>query len=238
MAILNTGKSFANGEQLSAAKLNKVITDASFNSGAVDNSTISIDTSGKLAVNQITSSNIANNAVGLSDLAQVSTNNFLGRTSAGSGNVESVDISAIASLLRPKFVTAGTTGSTALSNQINSGTVNTDYVYEVDKFTSTDSDFTSYLQIVAVHIDCFAQSVSALNQVYSFYPDGAQNLMCAAGAYGTNDEVQSETNSVIPINAGQSTFTIRHERRSGGTSADSTFSAIRGFTIIPNLPTS
>lgn len=92
MAIINTGKSFANGEQLTAAKLNQVITDASFNSGAVDNSTISINTSGKLAVNQITSSNIANNAIGLSDLAQVSTDKVLGRLSDESGNVEQITV--------------------------------------------------------------------------------------------------------------------------------------------------
>lgn len=238
MAAVDTGKSFANGEQLTAAKLNQMFGNSTFATGAVDNSTMTINSLGQLSVNQVTSSNIAANALNLDDIQQIDTNKFLGRTSAETGNVEQVDISAIANLLRPKFVTAGTSGSTALDNQIDSGTGNTDYVYNINEFTSTDSDFGSYKQIVAVHIDCFAQSSDALNQVYSYYPDGVQNLMCAAGAYSTADAVQSETNSVIPINSGQSTFTIRHARQSGATSADSTFSAIRGFTIIPNLPIS
>ena len=37
MAIINKGKSFANGEQLTADKLNQVIDNATFASGAVDN---------------------------------------------------------------------------------------------------------------------------------------------------------------------------------------------------------
>tara|TARA_R110002020_G_scaffold231146_7_gene442280 strand:+ start:7050 stop:7721 length:672 start_codon:yes stop_codon:yes gene_type:complete len=92
MAAVDTGKSFANGEQLTAAKLNQMFGNSTFGSGAVDNSTISIDTSGKLAVNQITSSNIANNAIGLSDLAQVSTDKVLGRLSDESGNVEQITV--------------------------------------------------------------------------------------------------------------------------------------------------
>ena len=92
MAAVDTGKSFANGEQLTAAKLNQMFGNSTFGSGAVDNSTISIDTSGKLAVNQITSSNIANNAIGLSDLAQVSTDRVLGRLSDESGNVEQITV--------------------------------------------------------------------------------------------------------------------------------------------------
>ncbi len=43
MAVITTGKTFANGEQLSADKLNQVITGATFNqSDAVDGSTITL----------------------------------------------------------------------------------------------------------------------------------------------------------------------------------------------------
>jgi hypothetical protein len=37
MAIINKGKSFANGEQLTADKLNQVIDNATFTTSAVDN---------------------------------------------------------------------------------------------------------------------------------------------------------------------------------------------------------
>jgi len=51
MSILTTGKKFANGEQLSASKLNQVITGATFNaSDAVDGSSITL-IGGAIAVN-------------------------------------------------------------------------------------------------------------------------------------------------------------------------------------------
>jgi len=51
MSILTTGKTFANGEQLSASKLNQVITGATFNaSDAVDGSSITL-IGGAIAVN-------------------------------------------------------------------------------------------------------------------------------------------------------------------------------------------
>ena len=240
MGVIVTGHNsptgFQNSEAVTVANLNSHVNSATFATSSVDNSSIELtNTNTKLRLKDATNTT---SGTTLAKLQHIATNKFLGRTSANDGAVESVDISAIANLLRPKFVAAGTSGSTALSNQLNSGTGNTDYTYQISQFTSTDSDFGSYLQIVAVHIDCFAQSEGALNQVYSYYPDGVQNLMCAAGAYSTGDAIQAETNSVIPINSGQSTFTIRHARQSTGGGADSTFSAIRGFTIIPNLPTS
>jgi len=42
MAVITSGKTFANGEQLSASKLNQVITAATFASGAIDNSVMQI----------------------------------------------------------------------------------------------------------------------------------------------------------------------------------------------------
>ena len=43
MAVITSGKTFANGEQLSASKLNQVITAATFNaSDAVDGSTMTL----------------------------------------------------------------------------------------------------------------------------------------------------------------------------------------------------
>lgn len=92
MAIINTGKAFTNGEQLTAAKINKAFTDATFNSGAVDSSTIIVNSDGKLVVNQITTSNIANNAIETDDIEQIATNVLLGRTSTGTGNIEQLSM--------------------------------------------------------------------------------------------------------------------------------------------------
>ena len=65
MSVINTGKTFANGEQLTADKLNQVIDQATFNaSEAVDGSTITL-IGGAMAVNDsgITEAKIGNGAV-------------------------------------------------------------------------------------------------------------------------------------------------------------------------------
>ncbi len=92
MAAIDTGKSFANGEQLTAAKLNQMFGNSTFAAGAVDNSTMTVNSLGQLAVNQVTSSNIATNALNLDDIQQIDTDKVLGRTSAETGNVEQLDI--------------------------------------------------------------------------------------------------------------------------------------------------
>jgi len=63
MAVITSGKTFANGEQLSAAKLNEVIRGATFNSSdAVDGSTMTI-IGGAMAVNTIAAAQIGTDAV-------------------------------------------------------------------------------------------------------------------------------------------------------------------------------
>jgi hypothetical protein len=92
MAAVDTGKSFANGEQLTAAKLNQMFGNSTFASGAVDNSTLTVNSLGQLAVNQVTSSNIAINAINLDDIQQIDTDKVLGRLSASTGNVEQITV--------------------------------------------------------------------------------------------------------------------------------------------------
>ena len=67
MSVINTGKTFANGEQLTADKLNQVIEQAEFNvDEAVDGSTITL-ISGAMAVNDngITKNKLATDALEL-----------------------------------------------------------------------------------------------------------------------------------------------------------------------------
>lgn len=92
MAAIDTGKSFANGEQLTAAKLNQMFGNSTFASGAVDNSTMTVNSLGQLAVNQVTSSNIATNALNLDDIQQIDTDRVLGRLSDETGNIEQITV--------------------------------------------------------------------------------------------------------------------------------------------------
>ena len=73
MAVITSGKTFANGEQLSADKLNQVITAATFNStDAVDGNTMTL-VGGAMAVAEsgITTAKIAPGAVNFSKLTDV-----------------------------------------------------------------------------------------------------------------------------------------------------------------------
>lgn len=248
MAILNTGKSFASGEQLTADKLNKMMTDATFNvGGAVDNATLTVNSGGSLAVNQITSSNIPNNAITTSDLAQLGNNQFLGRTSSGTGDVESVDISAIATLLRPKGTTAtgGTTQTNGedgnfspaanvgnLNRRITTGLTDTDFVYNINEFTGTASDF-HYSKITGIFIrvnietDGPSNGISVVNS-----PIFGSRFILGLDHNDTN-YIDIKPSFWIPINSDETTFTLQHVR---GDEFGDTQHAIVGFTYIPALP--
>jgi hypothetical protein len=74
MSVITKGRTFVNGEQLTAQKLNDLVDDASFNSStAVDNSTTRVNGSGAITVKPqgITSTELAPSAVGFSKLTDV-----------------------------------------------------------------------------------------------------------------------------------------------------------------------
>ena len=94
MAVITSGKTFANGEQLSADKLNQVITAATFNStDAVDNSTI-ILVGGAMAVRDtgITTAKIADSNVTKAKIENVANMKVLGNTSGGATAPQEVAI--------------------------------------------------------------------------------------------------------------------------------------------------
>ena len=94
MAVITSGKTFANGEQLSADKLNQVITGATFSSDAVDSGSMAL-VGGALSVagSGITTAKIADSSskttgVTFAKMQHVSTDKVLGRTSTGEGDIE------------------------------------------------------------------------------------------------------------------------------------------------------
>lgn len=118
MPVLQTGQSFASGQQVTAQKLMDIANGARFIAGAnqtADNSTIQVDGSGnylKVKAGGITSNeladdsvgnsaiqddavtidNISNNAVAFANMQDISSYKVIGRTTANTGDPEEVSI--------------------------------------------------------------------------------------------------------------------------------------------------
>lgn len=94
MAVITSGKTFANGEQLSADKLNQVITGATFNqTDAVDGSTMTL-VGGAMAVRDtgITTAKIADSNVTKAKIENVANMKVLGNTSGSAAAPQEVAI--------------------------------------------------------------------------------------------------------------------------------------------------
>ncbi len=109
MSIINKGTSFANGEQLTADKINDLIDLATFNQDATDSQTTDVNSAGQIVVNQggIDTAQLATGAIATSNLEdstsktdgvtfakmqKISSGKILGRTSANDGLIgESFD---------------------------------------------------------------------------------------------------------------------------------------------------
>jgi hypothetical protein len=94
MAVITSGKTFANGEQLSASKLNQVITAATFNqSDAVDGSTMTlIGGAMTVADGGIATAKIADSAVTKAKIENVANMKALGNTSGSAASPQEVAI--------------------------------------------------------------------------------------------------------------------------------------------------
>jgi len=242
MAIITSGKTFANGEQLSASKLNQVITAATFNeSGAVDGSTMQL-VGGAMAVRDggITKAKIEN----------VANMKALGNTSGSASSPQEVaildedtmssnsatslatqqSIKAYVTAMRPKFValTGGTTDLTK-TNQGNGTTV----TYNIADFTSNDSDFATS-KITGLIVEGFvAGGANAVNLITATLPStGLSTVICRA--LDTVGSSVDAATTFIPINSDTSTFSFSYvvESTAFGTHSIST---IRGAIIQPGL---
>jgi len=93
MAIINKGKSFANGEQLTADKLNQVIDNATFTTSAVDNVSTQLS-SGAIIVKDgaVTTAKLNDGAVTKAKIENVANMKVLGNTSGSAAAPQEVSI--------------------------------------------------------------------------------------------------------------------------------------------------
>jgi hypothetical protein len=111
MAVITSGKTFANGEQLSASKLNQVITAATFNaSDAVDGSTMTLVggamavrddgiTTAKINTDAVETAKIKDANVTLPKIATQADQTVLANVSGGTASPTAVDIVGATGLL-------------------------------------------------------------------------------------------------------------------------------------------
>ena len=231
MAIITSGKTFANGEQLSASKLNQVITGATFNaSDAVDGSTMTL-IGGAMAVADegIATGKIAPGAVNFSKLTDVLDEDNMSSDSDTSLATQQ-SIKAYVTAMRPKFVSL--TGGTTALQQTTASVSTADYTYNIADFTSSDSDFATS-KIVALVIESFNSSGEGSNMVQVRLPNDVFTVIGRTSADSTADFTQDSSTTSIPINSGQSSTVIRHIITDAQTTAAQ--STIRGAIIHPGL---
>ena len=239
MAIINKGTSFANGEQLTADKINDLIDLATFNQDATDSQTTDVNSAGQIVVNQggVDTAQLATGAVEtvkikdanvtFAKLTDVIDDDTMDTASA-TKLATSESIKAYVTAMRPKFV-ALTGGTTDLikTNQGNGTTV----TYNIADFTSGDSDFATS-KITGLIVEGLVAAFSNTNLITASLPDGSTTTICRVidTAGGTSDAATT----LIPINSDTSAFTF------GYTVGNTTFgtyirSKIKGAIIQPGL---
>lgn len=119
MPVLQVQDEFQSGDNVTATSLNDLVNEASFVSGAVDNSTLQVASAGHLkvkdngilsnhlksdasndSVRAVTTNHIRNDAVTYAKIQNVSaTDRVLGRNSTGAGNVEEITPTALRTMI-------------------------------------------------------------------------------------------------------------------------------------------
>jgi len=133
MSLIQSGKIFNDGEQLTAGKLNQILSDATLSTTGVDGSTIIVNENDVLAVRTggIGSSSLANDSVitnklpdstvtvvdgtpdgvTLPKLQNIETDKILGRTTTGDGVVEAIGLNTDDAMASASATTLATDGS-------------------------------------------------------------------------------------------------------------------------------
>ncbi len=131
MSLIQSGKIFNDGEQLTAGKLNQILSDATLSTTGVDGTSIIINANDALAVRSINSSRIDNGAVitdklpdstvtatdGTPDgvtfpkIQHIETDKILGRTTTGDGIVETIGLNTDDAMASASDTTLATDGS-------------------------------------------------------------------------------------------------------------------------------
>jgi hypothetical protein len=215
MAIINKGKSFANGEQLTADKLNQVIDDATFTTSAVDNVSTQLSgggiivkdggvTTAKIADSNVTTAKIADANVTFEKLTDVIDDDTMATASATTlATSESIKAYVDNSTSIPSYVKL--TGGTIALNHTSDGT----YTWNKSDFTGTGIDTDA---ITGLWVRCFGSSRFNGNftQVNYTFPDGTVEPIFRTDSLNTpEDHVTSNTIlTFVPVGTNQTQIVL------------------------------
>jgi hypothetical protein len=227
MSVITKGKTFANGEQLTAAKLNQMLDAATFSSAAVDN------TKTTLSGGAIT---VAPGGVSFTELATALVNDTDTMTDASATTLatsESIKayIDAQIDASRPKYVEA-TGGSHALTLQNQSGTV----TYTISDFQASGQSGFSTSQIIAIVGGAMSISQGATNEIFAVLPSSQSMRIARSMSLPavTGSQVETAPMFYIPINSDTSSISFSFTNGNTGASIYNEI-AIKGFVIQETL---
>lgn len=145
MSVITKGRIFTNGEQLTAAKLNDLVDDATFNSStAVDNSTTRVNAGGAITVKPlgITSAELGSSAVTTAKIATsaVTTAKLANSSSASTG----VTLAKMQYLTNLKVI-GNTSGGTAVPTEVS--------ILDEDNMSSNSATSLATQQSIKAYVD-------------------------------------------------------------------------------------
>ena len=224
MSVITKGKTFANGEQLTAGKLNQMLDAATFNTAAVDNTKTTLSGGAiTVAPGGISFTELATGLVNDTDAM----NDASATTLATSESIKAyVDAQIDAS--RPKYVVA-TGASHALTLQNQSGTV----TYNIADFAASGQSGFSTSQIIAVFGSAMTISQGSHNEI-NVISNGQTFRISRAAIAGGSGQAEDAASFNIPINAGQSNIQFSFTNNNTGASTFNEI-AIKGFIIQETL---
>jgi hypothetical protein len=150
--IINRGQDFANGDQVTAEKLQDIADDAVFNTNAVDDGTIGLDGSGKLFVKDdgIVTSKILNSNVTLPKIANIANDKVLGNVSGGAAAPAELTAAQLVTLLGTDLV-----DPTSIDNSTESIEFSNGLIVKFGTFSTSNSGVTTQTFSAAFPNHCY-----------------------------------------------------------------------------------
>jgi hypothetical protein len=132
--IINRGQDFADGDQVTAEKLQDIADDAVFNTNAVDDATVGLDGSGKLFVKDdgIVTSKILDSNVTLPKIANIADDKVLGNVSGSAAAPAELTAAQLVTLLGTDLV-----NPTSIDNNTDSIEFSNGLIVKFGTFTTT-----------------------------------------------------------------------------------------------------